>query len=133
MDANTTPDGDAATWQPDTITYAPTFSAVFNEIFERRLCASVFCHGLGGATLNFSSLHAGYLSLVDHEPTGALCKDRGLTLVVPGDPEASLLFTKVSRDDPPCGARMPHVPGVVLDAREIEQIRQWIALGAQED
>lgn len=125
-------EGDAETWfvpRPPP-TYAPTFNAVFDEVFEHNLCTSEFCHGLGGTTLNFSTKRAGYDSLVEREATGSKCKDRGLTLVVPGDPEASLLFQKVSTDTPPCGARMPHFPGLVINAREIEQIRQWIALGA---
>lgn len=126
---------DAETWfvpRPPP-SYAPTFSAVFDEVFEHNLCTSEFCHGLGGATLNFSTKRAGYDSLVDRPATGAKCKDRGLVLVVPGDPEASLLFLKVSTDTPPCGARMPHFPGFVLNDREIAQIREWIALGALDD
>lgn len=126
-------DEDAGSMQPLPPTYAPTFTAIFNEVFEQRLCTSVFCHGIGGATLNFSSLEAAYDSLVDHEATGAMCNGRGLVIVVPGDPDASLLFAKVASDTPPCGARMPRVPGVILDPLQIAQIRQWIMLGARND
>lgn len=126
-------DEDAGSLQPPPPTYAPTFRAIFNEVFEQRLCTSVFCHGIGGATLNFSSIEAAYYSLVDHAATGAMCNGRGLVIVVPGDPDASLLMAKVSSDTPPCGGRMPRVPGVVLDPREIDQIRQWITRGAPND
>ncbi len=124
---------DAGFMPPPQPTYAPTFTAVFNEVFEQRFCTSVFCHGIGGATLNFSSKQAAYASLVDHEATGAMCRDQGLVIVVPGEPDASLLLAKVSSDTPPCGGRMPRIPGVFVEPREIEQIRAWILRGAPND
>lgn len=124
-------DHDDGSWPEPT--YAPTFSAIFNETFERNLCTSVFCHGIGGATLDFSSQRAAYDSLVDQMPTGVMCKDQGLVIVVPGDPAASLLMSKLQDMEPACGARMPRLPGVTVDPREIAQVQAWIALGAHFD
>lgn len=133
-DASTTDagrDDDGGQWP--TATYAPTFSAIFHETFERQLCTSVFCHGAGGLTLDFSTQRAAYDSLVNQSPTGEMCAGRGLTLVVPGDPDASLLVSKVQDDVPACGVRMPKYPGLVLSAEEIAQIRSWIERGARDD
>ena len=54
-----------------------------------------------------------------------------LTLVVPGDPNASLLFLKVSSESPPVGSMMP-LGGPPLTDIEIELIRVWIEQGALE-
>jgi len=51
----------------------------------------------------------------------------GLLRVAPGVPDSSLLFLKVSEDNPPTGVRMPRV-GPVLSTAQIETIRSWIAL-----
>jgi len=51
----------------------------------------------------------------------------GLSLVVPGNPEMSLLYRKLN-DMPPCGSRMP--PTGSLSVEEIARFRTWIANGA---
>ena len=58
-------------------------------------------------------------------------QDEALTLVVPGDPNASLLFLKVSSQSPPVGGMMP-LGGPPLTDIEIELIRVWIEQGALE-
>jgi len=58
-------------------------------------------------------------------------QDASWTLVVPGDAASSLLFLKVSSDEPPVGERMPQVGGALADD-EIELIRAWIDCGAAE-
>ena len=58
-------------------------------------------------------------------------QDETLTLVVPGDPNASLLFLKVSSASPPVGSMMP-LGGPPLNDSEIEHIRVWIEQGALE-
>ena len=52
-----------------------------------------------------------------------------LTLVVPGDSASSLLFQKVSTDNPPVGLRMPRF-APPLSESEIDLIREWIDQGA---
>ena len=49
--------------------------------------------------------------------------------VVPGDPEASYLFEKISSDHPAVGMRMP--PGQPLPADIIQAVRRWILDGAE--
>ena len=52
-----------------------------------------------------------------------------LTLVVPGDSTASLLYLKVSSDSPPVGERMPRfLPP--LSSADLTLIRSWIDEGA---
>ncbi len=51
--------------------------------------------------------------------------------VVPGDPEASYLFEKITRDPPTEGDRMP--ADFPLSAARIELIRRWIAAGAPDN
>jgi hypothetical protein len=50
--------------------------------------------------------------------------------VAPFDPDASLLYLKITT--PPCGVRMPagFAFSGMLPAAQIEQIREWIACGA---
>ncbi len=55
--------------------------------------------------------------------------DDGLTLVVPGDADASLLFDKVASDSPMIGDRMP-LGGPFLAESQIARIRDWIEQGA---
>lgn len=58
-------------------------------------------------------------------------QDETLTVIVPGDAEASLLFQKISSDDPPVGARMPL--GGMLTDDQIALIRDWIDQGAMDN
>ncbi len=52
-----------------------------------------------------------------------------LTLVVPDNADASLLYLKVASGNPPVGARMPLI-AAPLSAAQIELIRKWINEGA---
>lgn len=56
-------------------------------------------------------------------------QDGSLTLVVPGDPDSSLLFLKVSTESPPVGSMMP-LGGPPLADSEVALIRAWIEQGA---
>lgn len=64
-----------------------------------------------------------YAALVD-VPSA---QEPSIRLVVPGDPEASMLYQKVT-DTQTSGGSMP--PGGALDPAEVETIRAWIADGA---
>jgi len=110
-------------------TYAPTYDAVWNEILVPN-CALVFCHAGSADYLQLPSESAGYASLVEVRAEGPLCVDSGLKRVVPYEPDASLMYLKITA--PPCGSKMPLSYGypVTLDPREIEQVRTWIACGA---
>ncbi|MEE2681081.1 MAG: DUF1549 domain-containing protein [Planctomycetota bacterium] len=78
----------------------------------------VECHGSDRAALR------GGLRL--DTPGGLLAGGDGGPVIVPGDPEASLLWVAISYQDPEF--QMP--PRGMLGAREREDVRRWIASGA---
>lgn len=110
-------------------TYAPTYDAVWSEILVSD-CALEFCHGGSSDFLQLASKAIGYRSLVGAPAQGPDCVDSGLERVAPFDPDASLMYRKIT--NPSCGSKMPRMygPPVVLDPRAIEQVRTWIACGA---
>ncbi|MEQ1567589.1 MAG: c-type cytochrome domain-containing protein [Myxococcota bacterium] len=85
----------------------------------------VGCHSAGGA--------AGGLDL-ETEPWGALVEpptDGGAALVIPGDPDGSLLLQKLTGTQPSdAGGSMP--PSGALDAATVDAVRAWIVDGAPE-
>jgi len=89
------------------------------------------CHSPGGAAVvnNGIAMHLtegeAYDSIVN-QPSG---QDATWTLVVPGDSSSSLLYLKVSTDNPPVGVRMPRF-APRLSGAEIGLIRDWIDQGA---
>ena len=88
------------------------------------------CHRAGGiadqAGVAFRAGAEESYDLLVNRPSAL---DAQLTLVVPGDADASLLLDKVSSDSPMIGDRMPQ-GGPFLTESQIERIRDWIAQGA---
>jgi|SRR5579884_1754068 len=128
-----TDDAPAAVDAPSDVvlTYAPTYTAIWDEILFPS-CALVFCHGAGGNFFDLGNKDVGYSSLVNVPASGPGCLDSGLKRVVPGHPESSLLYLKVTT--PPCGDKMPYNGYTgVLDARQTGQIAGWIEAGAPND
>lgn len=82
------------------------------------------CHGPGKET-NPSELQ---LDTAAH--AGAFIGESGSCAVVPGEPDASRLWQRVSTTDPE-EAMPPPESGMVLSARERETIREWIRQGAE--
>jgi hypothetical protein len=111
-------------------TYAPTFTALYDEIFSPS-CAGVFCHGQTDEFLLMTSKDVAYKAMVGVASHGPACGDAGLTIVKPGAPDASLLYLKVTT--PPCGNKMPAEDEPYLDSRQTGQVRQWILNGALDD
>jgi hypothetical protein len=110
-------------------TYAPTFSAIYDEILAQS-CALAFCHA-GADFLTITGKDQAYGALVNAPAKGPQCASSGLKLVDPGHPETSLLYLKVT--SPPCGSKMPLLYGDAsgsLDPMQIDQIRTWIEAGA---
>jgi len=110
-------------------TYAPTFSAIYDEILAQS-CALAFCHA-GADFLTITSKDQAYGVLVNAQAKGPQCASSGLKLVDPGHPETSLLYLKVT--SPPCGSKMPLLYGDAsgsLDPMQIDQIKTWIEAGA---
>lgn len=104
-----------------------SFSAHIQPIFTTNCSV---CHRPGGiAHLRGIVLELtegnSYLGLVN-QPS---IQQSDLTLVVPGDSNASLLFHKVNSNSPPIGDRMPLL-GPPLPRAAIDLIRDWIDQGA---
>jgi hypothetical protein len=117
-------------------------TAIYGEILTGR-CAIPFCHlGIAGSPPLFTDQESSYRALVNVHASGTKCgpgdagaeEDAGSTpiLVVPDQPDASLLYRKIERPTPPglCGDPMPGGGEQQLDDKDIQQIRDWIAKGA---
>lgn len=113
---------------------ANTFSGIYRDIISTR-CAGPVCHSGGstGGSLNFtmgadaSSVRTG---LINRAASGSECTSSGSSLVVPGSPDTSLLYLKLT-DTPPCGSRMP--PTGALAPADLARIRTWIQDGAADN
>jgi hypothetical protein len=90
--------------------------AVYNVVFG--IC--IGCHNGIGAN--------GYIPFITN-PERLIrefsVQDPSWRYIVPGDPDHSLIYKKVSETNPPVGVRMPFESDY-LSAEEIEAIRQWI-------
>jgi predicted CxxxxCH...CXXCH cytochrome family protein len=114
---------------------APTFSALYRELFCRSGCANIYCHGSRGANagLSFETVALAYAGLVGVAASSdSLCAGRGLLRVEPGAPDGSLLLAKVS-GQPECGQPMPPpAEGYpVVAPAQLDQLRSWIEAGAE--
>lgn len=124
--AMATPDPTMPT--PTTPTFAPTFTAVYNEILLAQGCTQSSCH-TGTSLDNIADMATAHANLLAATAHGPLCTG-GQKLVVAGDPDGSLLVQKL-RPSPPCGTQMP--PSSTLMPEEIDQIAEWIRQGAKND
>ncbi len=116
------PDDDAGVGDLS-ISYARQIQPIFD-------LSCAVCHAQGG----FADFRGIDLRLTQEESYDLLINQPSvqrsdLTLVVPGDPEASLLFQKVDSDTPSVGVRMPFGRAPLADD-DIELIRLWIEQGA---
>jgi hypothetical protein len=124
-----------------------SFTEVYTKVIQPS-CTSDYCHyngvGLRYSGLDMSSQVIAYWSLVNQPAMGASCSQMG-TRVIPGYPEDSLLYTKVSQTMPSCGSRMPAdvnalvnnggaiFSGTALGTDLQNLIYQWISDGAQDN
>lgn len=113
----------------------PTFSAIYPALFPLpTLSQCNFCHSLPANDKSNGQLSMGadrstaYAALMQVS-TSSHCG--GIQLVVPYDPDASLLVQKFS-PNPPCGDRMP-LGGQELSPDKLALVRGWIAEGAAND
>jgi hypothetical protein len=126
-------DGDSG----DTAPPAATFTEIHTTLFPQETPAKCdSCHGqpasqVSNGLLNMGSddRDAAYAAIIDATSTSRDCK--GMPYVVPGDPESSLFYVKLTRDFE-CGERMP-LGGGALPSDQIEMVRSWIAAGALDD
>jgi hypothetical protein len=95
-------------------------------------CALAGCHDpiTKGHGMDLSTAEGVYVAWVD-KPGFDHCGNVPKTRVVPGDPTASFVMSKVTATES-CGLSdpMPPPPRARLTATEIETIRVWIAAGA---
>ncbi|WP_437908644.1 hypothetical protein WME95_12745 [Sorangium sp. So ce327] len=84
-------------------------------------CATAGCHD-ENSKLAGLSLAAGWENTLRGQ--ASVCGE-GSSVLVPGDPDASAIYTKVT-PDPPCNERMPF-GGAALSDTEIACIRDFIA------
>ena len=82
------------------------------------------CHSGAAGGLNLSTPESAYASLVN---VPASCP--GFLRVRPGDPESSLLYTKITRGVLTCGPKMPGPTGVPDGVAET--VHLWIRGGAK--
>lgn len=108
------------------VTENVSFSQQIQPIFETHCTV---CHVVGGFALGFVTLELTEGDSRAMLVNQASSQDAAHTLVVPGDSSLSLLFLKVSSNDPPVGATMPLFGGR-LSSEELGLMRDWIDQGA---
>jgi hypothetical protein len=122
LSAGCSDDGDSSPMDPPPPT-AVTFSGDVQPIFNSR-CTG--CHGVAGnAGLNLTADDS-YENLVGVQASGY-----DAILVVPGNPDSSVLYNKVA-DTGVYGATMP-AAGTPLTSQQIETMRTWIEEGAEDN
>lgn len=99
-------------------------------IFARSAGGCAFCHD--PAMPNALGVQLGGLDLSSYAGTLAGGARSGATIVVPGQPCASVLYQKLL-PGPPFGGRMPLNGPPFLSTTELNLIHDWIAEGALED
>lgn len=136
-DQVTAPAGGAMPMDPTFVPGSATWSAVFQEVIVNNGCnGGSTCHASSsGGNLIMQTKADSYAALVNVAAMGnsgaPTCATTGLKRVVPGDPDNSLLVTKLEQAMPACGTRMP--PGAALKPEQIKQVRDWVAAGAKDD
>ena len=118
---------------------APGFRQLHASVFDKS-CASSACHSgeKGVANLSFSDVESAYEHLLGSQPTLGSATLGGLGLVVPGEPEKSLLYLKMARkaeelEAQDLGAAMPIATGQKAGPKTLDAIRRWIEAGAPLD
>jgi hypothetical protein len=113
----------------------PTFTTVYTTTITNK-CSP--CHTTaGGAGVMFGMLDMttqanAYANLVNKPAAGVQCGGKG-TRVVPGNANQSIMYLKVSLDDPsPCGNKMPDNLAPLAQS-EADGIEAWINAGAKND
>lgn len=87
-------------------------------------------HGVVSAGLDLSEIASAYDALVEApaDETVGECRGMGRVRLIPGDPEGSLLYEKLTMTEPSCGDPMPRT--TPLATRELAAIEAWIRAGA---
>lgn len=113
------PTAGASSTPPGNEACAATADSIQANVFKAS-CDGAGCHGAQNPAASLNLVDAPLDRLMT--TSSALCS--GWSLVVPGSPEKSLLYQKLSSDAPPCGASMPL--GQHLSAASTKCIADWI-------
>lgn len=105
----------------------PTYQRVQTEVLDKS-CTFSACHTASAPAEGLSLDAPAHAKLVNVKAHGAGATD--LTLVVPGKPEASYLYQKLTQASPRVGAQMPN-NGDPLDDARLGLVHDWIAAGAE--
>src|SRR5262249_24405719 len=110
---------------------APT--AVFHDVYQAALSGAcqnchTSAHGNAGE-LNLENEDTAYTNLVRVNARGRVCASRTNVLVVPNQPDSSLLAQKL-KGTQMCGARMPKGNAAPLSNANIAMVVDWIQGGA---
>ena len=126
---------------------SPSFATIHQCVLKTSCAAFSSCHAAaghqGGLDLQTDTDTARlYDALINSPCTNAVAKSNGWKRVVPGDPGASYLLSKLTLPNSKealgagtggpnggLGDRMPDT-GQTLDSRSIAQITAWIKMGA---
>jgi hypothetical protein len=129
-DGGATTDGDAGT---DANTRpAATWTSVFAILGEESRCERCHYSTEPSGSIGFNIKDISYANLVGKKARLQPCDKKGQVLVVPGDPNASLLYRKLANTQN-CGGEMPLSSSGQLTAAELEIVASWIAGGAKND
>ena len=131
--AGTTDAGDAGPVDGGGADVPPvTFTQVYTQVIAVRCMP---CHttaagvGVLNGHLDMTTQAAAFTNLVNVPAAGVACTGKG-TRVTPGDPDASVMYLKISLDDPtPCGGKMP-LNQAALTQEQADLIENWILGGA---
>ena len=118
---------------PDVIPQETWLDSIQNDVFNQS-CVAGACHNSATRAAGLSLAPGeSYGELVDILPTNDAARSQGLLRVVPGDPAASFLMTKIQGPlGPGEGALMP-LGLSALPTAQILYIEAWIAAGASPD
>ena len=130
-----TPSADVGTDQgapQDTGQEVVSFVQVFDEILAPRGCTAGYCHAGHAGGLLMDSPETAYENLVNQDnSTETTCE--ATVRVVPGDPDASMLWVRVRPAEEECltqDQKMPPFGNDGLTEDELALIRDWILTGA---
>jgi len=104
-----------------------TLTRVESEVFKKS-CLFSGCHSGSASAEGLNLDSPTYAKLVNVKAKGAMVTN--LTLVVPGKPDDSYLYQKLTQTTPAMGTLMPQT-GEMLDAPRLQLVKDWIAAGAE--
>jgi len=111
-------------------TFSEVLAIIDNTEHNCRLCHGLVPNEASNGNLNFGGLTDTEMHHRLVGPTSSSTACGGRAYVVPGDPDASLLYNKLANATPVCGVQMPLGGFAYLSAQELEVVRSWIAAGA---